>query len=90
MNCERTKLTGRSTRGVMDVTTCNELDDALRQIDHVFNAISLLGEAETTPPQTMSGLADVGGTLAKAALERLRAVEMVAAQTEYTVNAPAH
>jgi hypothetical protein len=59
---------------MIDVATSNELDDALRHIDHVFNAISLLGEAETTPPRTISGLADVGGALAKAALERYLAL----------------
>jgi hypothetical protein len=72
---------------MIDVATSNELDDALRQIDHVFNAISLLGEAETTPPHVMSGLADVGGTLAKAALDRLRTVPTRPGQTEYTANA---
>lgn len=74
-----------SACGVIDVATSNELDDALRHIDHVFNAISLLGEAETTPPRTISGLADVGGALAKAALERLRAAETRSGETEYTL-----
>lgn len=74
---------------MIDVATSNELDDALRHIDHMFNAISLLGEAETTPPRTISGLADVGGALAKAALERLRAADTRPDQTEYTSNAPA-
>lgn len=75
---------------MIDVTTSNELDDALRHIDHVFNAISLLGEAETTPPRTISGLADVGGVLAKAALERLRAADTRPGQTEYTFGPATH
>lgn len=79
-----------SARGVIDVTTSNELDDALRHIDHVFNAISLLSEAETTPMHTLGGLADVGGVLAKAALDRLRAADTRPDESEYTANAAAH
>lgn len=69
------------------VNTIDQLDQAFRQMKDLCAAISLLGEAETTPPHVMSGLADIGVAISKDALELLHTIPTRPGQTEYTSNA---
>lgn len=80
----------RSTRGVMDVTTCDELNEALSHARHILSAINLLAEAETTPAHLIGGLAYAGERIVEAAIERVNEVQIVSARTEYTANDTAH